>query len=543
MAGAGRLELRDLVPRTRGAALRVVAALAVGAVAGLLLAPPGPPRIEPDLAPPAVRLGGAPLALDGTSDDVLDRARAVARATTDAPIVIVVPEHGEVVRSRAELGLSVPVARLRALADALKSTASPLRRRTKGQGALDVPLPLELDATKLLAAVLDARDQVDRPPVDARLDFATHRVTPDEAGRRVDVHATLDRLERAVLEGAPRVEVVVTSPRSERTAERMRDVSTDDVLGYFETKYANDALHEARSFNLRLAASKLDGYVLLPGETFDFNLVVGARDEAHGYKVAPVITSGELVDGIGGGTCQVAGTLHGAALFAGLDVLERRPHTRPSYYIKMGLDAAVAYPTITLKLRNRFDHAVVLHETVSGGTVRAEILGPKRTREVTFVRRIDEVVAFKEREIRDKNVPAGQKVLVQRGIPGFRVTRLRVVREGSFAWRERTQDAYPATSQIWRVGTGDDDEEFVPKDDGHAEYVADERLVMVQGPEVKSYRAPNPGKGGDTVEQRVVGKYGTYGWTVKEGMASATHGTGKDAEKTAVGADDRPGVD
>ena len=76
------------------------------------------------------------------------------------------------------------------------------------------------------------------------------------------------------------------------------------MLGYFETNYSRSMRYQARTFNLRLAASKLDGYVLLPGETFDFNDVVGPRDEANGYKVAPVIAEGELVDGIGGGTVR-----------------------------------------------------------------------------------------------------------------------------------------------------------------------------------------------------------------------------------------------
>src|SRR5690606_26048446 len=101
----------------------------------------------------------------------------------------------------------------------------------------------------------------------------------------------------------------------------------DHVLSAFETSYDVSMRAEARTYNLRLAASKLDGTVLLPGETFDFNATVGPRDEANGYKVAPVIAQGELVDGIGGGTCQISGTLHGAAFFAGLRMVERYPHT------------------------------------------------------------------------------------------------------------------------------------------------------------------------------------------------------------------------
>ena len=98
-------------------------------------------------------------------------------------------------------------------------------------------------------------------------------------------------------------------------------IDFDTVLGFFETRYNTAKKYADRTYNLRLAASRLDGMVLMPGDVFDFNEVVGPRDEAHGYKVAPVIAQGELVDGIGGGTCQVSGTLHAAAFFAGLEIV------------------------------------------------------------------------------------------------------------------------------------------------------------------------------------------------------------------------------
>jgi hypothetical protein len=319
-------------------------------------------------------------------------------------------------------------------------------------------------------------------------------------------------------------------------------------MGWFETKYARDQKHEARSFNLRLAASKFDGYVLMPGETFDFNQVVGPRNEANGYKVAPVIAQGELVDGIGGGTCQVAGTLHAAAFFAGLDLPERRPHTRPSFYIKMGLDAAVAYPTVTLKLSNPYGFPVVLHETVQGGVVRAEILGPRRGHDVMFSRRIDEVVPFAEKELPDPSVPRDVRELKQRGIPGFRITRWRVVRDGSFAVREHHTDYYPPTTQIWLVGKGPDNPKFEGHDDEHPEYVADEFLSITQGIARSDASDDRPGRAGDMVESRIPGKTGDYGWTVREGFAKETHGTrshvagGEQAKKGATD-ESREGID
>jgi hypothetical protein len=221
-----------------------------------------------------------------------------------------------------------------------------------------------------------------------------------------------------------------------------------------------------------------------------------------------VIAEGELVDGIGGGTCQVSGTLHGAAFFAGLEIVERYPHTRPSSYIKMGLDATVVYPTINFRIKNSYDFPVVLHQTVKNGVVRAEVLGPKRSRTVTLIRSIDSVIPYQELERPDKTVPDGMRLLGQRGIPGFKLHRYRIVRDHSHAVRERWNDVYPPTAQIIRVGTGNISRaDFVGHSAAVPEYVADEVLIVtnaVDDPELSERREP--------------GRTGEYGWTEKAGM-------------------------
>ena len=60
-----------------------------------------------------------------------------------------------------------------------------------------------------------------------------------------------------------------------------------------------------RNFNLKLAASKINGHVIPPGAEFSFNGVVGDRTEKEGYKIAHVIQAGEMIDGLAGGTCQI----------------------------------------------------------------------------------------------------------------------------------------------------------------------------------------------------------------------------------------------
>lgn len=502
---------------------------------------------KPDPNPPVARLLGKPIPMKGTDAETLEAMRGIVRGYISQPVLLDVPGGVAEKRTRADLGARIDNERLAAIVEELRDPESAMRRAhaqlesgaAKGR-ELDVPLPVVADEKRALSAMMQVKDAIDKEPIDARLDLEHKRVLADEVGRRLDVYQTLARLDQALLRGDEKITAAVTFIPATRTADSIKNVAIDDVLGYFETKYAKDLKHEARTYNLRLAASHLDGHVIFPGETFDFNDVVGPRNEANGYRVAPVIASGELVDGIGGGTCQVAGTLHGAAYFAGLDIVERHPHTRPSFYIKMGMDATVVYPTITLKLRNPFTFPVVLHETVEDGFVHAEILGPKRTRDVTFVRKVNEVVPFQEREVQDPKVPKGERMLAQRGIPGFKITRYRILRDGSFAVRERSQDLYPPTAQIWKVGQGEPDPKWVSHDDEHPEYVADEYLQISQGPDIHDPRGHAPPMGGSTVETRVAGKYGTHGWTVREGFAKAQKGSKSQA---GAGDDDRPGVD
>jgi vancomycin resistance protein YoaR len=415
-----------------------------------------------------------------------------------------------------QLGAELDKLYLASLIRDARDRTSPLVRSFRARhatGALDLPAPITLERPLAIQALLALKDELDRVPADARLDLEKRELVKEVWGRKLDVDASLAAIEDALRAGQSSARLVFREQRPRRLASELGNVDFGQVLGFFETRYDRSMRQEARTYNLRLAASRLDGYVLLPGETFDFNEVVGPRDEANGYKVAPVIAEGELVDGIGGGTCQISGTLHGAAFFAGLDIVERYPHTRPSAYIKMGLDATVVYPTINFRVKNSFSFPVVLHETVKNGVVRAEILGPRKPFTVTFIRRVLEAIPYEEIERPDKDLPRGRRVLGQRGVPGFKLRRYRIVRDGGRAVRDRWDDVYPPTTQIVRVGTGEDSDATAKvNDDGHPEYLADELLIMTEGGNDEDDGSSN------LSESREPGRFGENGWTRAAGM-------------------------
>lgn len=109
-----------------------------------------------------------------------------------------------------------------------------------------------------------------------------------------------------------------------------------------------------RIHNVRTAASRLDGYIIAPGETFSFNQVVGDIAPETGFKEGLVISGGRTVPGVGGGVCQVSTTTFRALYKTGLPVVERNPHAyRVHWYDPIiGFDAAVYQPYLDLRMKN-----------------------------------------------------------------------------------------------------------------------------------------------------------------------------------------------
>lgn len=498
--------------------LAAIFAVVIAGGAGIALSlVPSPPPPAQEIPTPALRVAGQPLV---TTGDAVGNALDLVRKYALGDAKLTLPNGKSVKLTRADFGIEIDRMRLAEFVKAALDKGSPLQRAhalRDPNAPLDVPIPIQIDSDRAIKKLVDIKADVDAAPVDAVIDLDARKVKPEVVGYQLDVYGTLARMEAAFRNGSNVVEAAVIEVTPKRRAAQLDGVVFDHVLGSFETHYNVGKKFEDRTYNLRLAASKLDGTVVMPGEIFDFNAVVGPRDEAHGYKVAKVIAEGELVDGIGGGTCQISGTLHGAAFFGGLDVVERYPHSRPSGYIKLGLDATVAYPNITYRFKNPFDFPVVLHEKVASGTVRAEILGPQRKLTVSYFRRIDEVLPFEETERETPKLAKGERVVVQRGIPGFRATASRVVRDGAYGDRTRWTEKYPPTTQIVDVGTGPDDQKAGVFEDTHPEYTVDEYLVVTQGPGIHATAESSDPEGG-TIEQRYPGKTGEAGWMKKLGF-------------------------
>lgn len=144
-------------------------------------------------------------------------------------------------------------------------------------------------------------------------------------------------------------------------------------LGQYKAISQDDG--DNRAVNIALAAEALDGLEIKPGETLSVNGTLGDTSQDERYLMAPVVSGASLVEGRGGGICQVSTALYIAAVKANLDIVERHPHTIVVDYAPIGLDATLSYGQLDLRIRNSGDSSVFVRAAALGQTVDVGIYG------------------------------------------------------------------------------------------------------------------------------------------------------------------------
>ena len=223
-----------------------------------------------------------------------------------------------------------------------------------------------------------------------------------------------------------------------------------DTLAIFTTKY--NITNEARSTNLELAAEKINGTILSPNEEFSYNRIVGARTIDKGYKEAKVYSNGQVVDGIGGGICQISSTLYDTAIIANLDITERHNHQFITSYLPAGKDATVVYGAKDLKFKNTRSYPVKIELKVENGIVTCKILGLKEENEYDITIETD-VLSIVEPEIKyetDTSLEIGKEKVKQYGSNGSTVNTYKIKKQdGKIISKELlSQDTYKALEKI-----------------------------------------------------------------------------------------------
>ena len=218
-------------------------------------------------------------------------------------------------------------------------------------------------------------NEVRKDPVDAYYTKEPFAVFPSENG--YDFNITIEEAKNVITsEKKDEYTIPLKILYPNITTNMIGTEAFPDMLSAFSTNYA--ASNRNRTTNLILAANKINGTVLMPGETFSYNKVVGERTIAAGYKEAPIYVEGKVVDGLGGGICQITTTLYNAVVFANLEVTQRTNHQFVPSYAPASRDATVVYGAIDFQFKNNRQYPIKLVSSVAGGVATFQIFGQKQ---------------------------------------------------------------------------------------------------------------------------------------------------------------------
>lgn len=277
-------------------------------------------------------------------------------------------------------------------------------------------------------------------------------VYPEVEGVDFDVEAAKKMIETENKEEYI-IQLKITKPKV--TIDQIGPEAFPDQLSIFKTRY--DASDKDRTTNLILACKKLDGKVIMPGETFSYNATLGPRSTATGYKNAKVYENGEVVDGIGGGICQISSTLYNAALMADMEIVERRNHQFVTSYVGAGRDATVVYGLTDFKFKNTRKYPIKLKASSVSGIATISIFGIKEEeREYTYTFKTNTIstIPFTTKYVEDASLQPGQEVVKQKGANGLVTqTYMTKMKNGKVISSQLlSKDTYSAMQKIIRRG-------------------------------------------------------------------------------------------
>ena len=284
----------------------------------------------------------------------------------EKPLLQQIPDDPEAVCQTMKLTLGTPGIELDT--DALYNQvldAYTANDFTGISAAFTVTEPEVLDAQELFEAYC-------LEPVDAQLNTETFEITSEAWGYGIGLE-DLQKLLDGGADGQTEFEIPLTFLEPTVTAQQLEDTLFQDVLATYDSPY--NKYNYSRSTNLELAAAAINGTVLLPGDTFSFNEIVGERTRDKGYQSAAAYVGGDTVDQVGGGICQVASTIYYCTLIADLEILEREEHMYAATYVPMGMDATINWGTIDFKFRNNTNYPIRIETWAEDGKVHVTLYG------------------------------------------------------------------------------------------------------------------------------------------------------------------------
>ncbi len=374
-----------------------------------------------------------------------------------------------------------------------------LKRYAKSIGLATSPVTIEtgegLDDARLNDFIENECKEFTATAADATItrENGKFKITPSIDGIRIDEAATKQAIIEALSTSADAISITaaVTVDKPKVTTEQLESIK--DELGTYTTDYSSSS--SGRATNVEVGCAKINGHVLMPGETLSGYECLQPFTIENGYKTAAAYENGQVVDSIGGGACQLATTLYNAALRAELEIKQRQNHSMIVGYVPASADAAIAGTYKDIKITNNQDTPIYVEGKTAGRKLTFTIWGKETrpsNRTVEFESEILSSTPAGVTEQPDPTLVAGQTVKVSSGHDGRKSRLWKIVKVDGVETEKSivSTDTYMASNSVVRVGTA----AVAPTEETVPETAATEEATQ---PEIVEGINGGPGVSGD----------------------------------------------
>lgn len=315
---------------------------------------------------------------------------------------------------------------------------------------IEIPIedakPEEIDIEKI-------HEEIYCEPQDAYISQEPVTVHPNING--VDFAITIEEAKEIIKADQEEFEIPLKITIAEITLVDLGKEAFPNQLGTFTTTfYVGET---SRSTNIRLATQKIDGIIVLPGETFSYNATVGKRTVEAGFKSAGAYSAGKIVQEVGGGICQVSTTLYNAVLYANLEIVERHNHYFESSYVDASRDATVSWGGPDFKFKNNRKYPIKIIASSNNGKETVSIYGlyEEDEYEVEIQSKRLSTISRKIEYIDDDSLLEGEESISQNGHDGCTSEAYKILKRNGEIVSQKllSRDTYSALTRIIKRGT------------------------------------------------------------------------------------------
>jgi vancomycin resistance protein YoaR len=363
-----------------------------------------------------------------TEEEAVDAISAYAQSVDDA--VLTLNANGKSVEvSAQELGITFQNTNAVQEALAVGRNGNLIKRykdkKDLEHGSKVFELPLGLNETAAREVLTAKAEKLNNEAVDNGLirENGQFQFIEGSSGVEVNVEKSLMTIEDYLKNNwdgtDASIDLVAEVVEPEGTKEELAKVK--DLLGSYTTNYSTSSA--GRCANISVAAGKINGTVLYPGEEFSVGQTIGPLTAAGGYELAGAYENGQTVQSYGGGVCQVSTTLYNAVLKAELEVTQRSNHSMIVTYVKPSMDAAIAGDYKDLVFENDTDAPIYVQGIYnSGGSITFNIYGHdtrKAGHSVKYESKTIKTTPVKTQTKKDSSKPVGYSEVESSGHVGY----------------------------------------------------------------------------------------------------------------------------